>query len=87
MRIADKNMCDGTGWYFSLFWAMECPGGVPCGGCTECHGDSLLAPIVPSPHGSTFRAFIPYQVDGNGYRRSDVKTLLKSIGLVFLGKV
>lgn len=42
MRLADKDMCNGTGHYFSLFWAMECPHGVPCQGCQGCGYDLFL---------------------------------------------
>lgn len=42
MRIADRDMCGGARWYFSMFWAMECPGGVACTGCAGCYWDVFL---------------------------------------------
>ena len=39
MKLSEQNMCQGTRNYFSLFWAMECPGGVACWGCQGCGWD------------------------------------------------
>lgn len=42
MQLAKQDMCQGTGHYFSLFWAMECPYGVACWGCQGCGWNLFL---------------------------------------------
>jgi len=42
MKLSDKNLCGGTGHYFSLFWAMECPNGIGCYGCQGCGWDLFV---------------------------------------------